>query len=88
MCARTNSTARAAGSLRSAGDLLVCDTPTGTDWVADAPKVSAAHAARGETALCVLLCNKRRVRRLPEQWQGPKASLVFLPSTGAPACAQ
>lgn len=88
MCASTNGAVKAAGSLCSAGDLLVCDTLTGTDRVTDATKVSVAHAARGETALCVLLCNKRRVRRLSEQWQGRRASLVFLPSTGAPACAR
>lgn len=61
---------------------------TGTNWAADATKASVVHAARGETALCVLLCNKRKVGRLSEQGQDWGVPLAFLSSTGVTACAQ
>lgn len=56
------------------------DTLTGTNWAADATKGSVIHAARGETAPCMLLCKKREVRRLSEQGQDQGALLAFLSS--------
>lgn len=80
MCASTNGAVNAAGALCGAGDSLVYDTLTGTNWAADATKGSVVHAARGETALCMLLGKKRKVRRLSEQGQDQGALLAFLSS--------
>lgn len=88
MCANTNGAVKAVGSLCGARDLLMYDTLTGTNWAADATKDSVVRAARGETALRVLLCNKRKVRRLSEQEQDQGTPLAFLSSTGVTACAQ
>lgn len=82
MCASTNGAVKAVGSLSDARDSLVYDTLTGTNWAADATKDSVVHAARGETTPCVLLCNKRKVRRLSEPGQDWGVPLAFLSSSG------
>lgn len=56
MRASTNGAVKTMGSLCGARDSLVYDMLTGTNWAVEATKDSIIRAARGEMALCVLLC--------------------------------
>jgi len=57
------------------------DVFTGINWTADAGKACVVCAARGRMALCMLLCKKRKVRRLSEHGKDQDVRILFSDQT-------